>query len=171
MLIKMLHLKIINKGGKQMYKTNIETLLRIKSVIKVNEKFESVEPGEYVVHELVVSFDKPHMKTKSKNVTYFLENLANSNRDDCLTEADINDGIAKGAIEIVNDAVVSYKVEYHDITNGEECIDYVYVKSGVPVSNEYFETRIERAIEIEDINPIKLKKHDITITSYTLCLR
>lgn len=154
-----------------MYKTTIETLLRVKSIIKVNEKFESVEPGEYVVHEMTISFSKPNMKTKPSNVTYFLENLANSFKDDCLTEEDINQAINVGAIEILNDSVLSYNVKYTDLTSSKECEAYVYVKAETEVSNEYFETRIEREIEIESINPVKFKQHDISVTSYTLCLR
>ena len=150
-----------------MYKTTTETLLRIKSIIKIKAQIDNcINPGEYVVHEVVVSFDRPHMKTKPSHVTYFLENLENSNRDDCLTEADINDGIAAGVIEILHDAVVSYKVEYTDLTKAEECVDYVYVKTETQVSNEYFENRIERELDITDVNPIVFKPHDIKVNSY-----
>ena len=154
-----------------MYKTTAETLLRIKSVIKVNEAFMSVDPGEYVVYELVVSFDRPSMKTKSKNVTYFLENLSNSNRDDCLSEDELNKGTAVGAIDILDQDVVTYKVQYTDLTAKTEEEDYVYVEAGKAVSNEYFETRIERGMEVESFNPIKISYHDIKVNSYTLCLR
>ena len=157
-----------------MNKVTVETLLKIKSIIKVNKPLDNglIVPGEYVINEMVINFDKPSMKLVPDNVTYFLENLSNSNRDDCIYESDLRNAIATGDAEILNDDVVCYKVTYSDLTDKQERVDYVYVKAGYEdLTAEYFEKRVEKKMDVESTDPIKLFYHEIKVTSFEPYLR